>query len=469
LCIEEKYLQAIMMSAFLSFKNGSPLSHSKYESVYAVDPETGEKSTENFKPGSVGLVTINGPIVSASDPWYGIKGTIEAAQELQLLDTDPNIIGSVFFMESGGGSAYALKPICDVMAGLTKPVVCYSKQILASAAYGIVANCDHIMMYHPQGIVGSLGTMYSSSDLQPMFEKWGMKFFEYYATDSSLKNKTFTDARKGDGSALINNMLNPMNDVFLGNIQSMRGHLIDAKSKTVYKGETYMADPQALQLGLIDSIGNLNDAIAMVVKLANGECESALIPNSQNNMNLKWNKFKSLLALKGIEAKAITEEQIDAVHAELEQEGIKGITVMTDEQVEELTNAAPDPANATALTAANNKVADLQNKLDAANAAKTKAESDLVLANAAKIKAEGELVAANAKIVELGGQPAAEHTQSQQTQPDPTPGAVKNPSTYSEADQKLAELRAQHGLKPGASAQGARVKGAANFYPALQK
>lgn len=467
LCIESKYLQAMTMAAYTAFTTGKPFGNSRYESAYAIDPSTNKKQTEDFTAGSVGIVTINGPIVSASDPWYGIKGTIEAAQELIMLDADPNLIGSVFVMESGGGAVYAIKPIVDVMATLSKPVVIFSKHILASAALRIACSADHIMMYHPHGIVGSLGTMSSSSDLQPMFEKWGIQFNEFYATESILKNKTSRDAKAGDGKALIESMLNPMNDKLLSDVKALRGHLIDSKTKSIFQGETYMADPQGLDLGLIDSVGNINDAIAMVVSLASGETESALTPNSENKM-FGLQNFKKLSSLKGMELKAITPDLVKAANQELVDEKISGVTLVLDSELEQVTNNQADPAAATALTTANETIAGLRTELAAANLAKTNAEAALAIANTGKTTAEAALVTANAKIVELGGQAAAEHTGGQTTATEQIENTGATAKTYSEADAKLAEIRAGSGLKqkiaPPAKVNG---KAKANFFPAL--
>ncbi|RZK30220.1 MAG: hypothetical protein EOO61_19550 [Hymenobacter sp.] len=220
LCIDSNYAQSMAVLAYTAFQSNKPLSGIRYEAAYAVLPQSGAKqSSGTYTKGSVGVVVMDNPIVQNSDSWYGIKGTIEAANELQAFDADPNIIGTVLCMNSGGGAVYAIKPIADMLSGLKKPVVTFSKQLIASAAYRIGANTDHIMMYHPQGIAGSLGTMMSMSDMQPMLEKWGMTFYDHYATASILKNKTFTDAQKGDAKALRAKMLDPMNDEFIADIK----------------------------------------------------------------------------------------------------------------------------------------------------------------------------------------------------------------------------------------------------------
>lgn len=464
LCIDSKYAQALAMSAYMAYTSNKPLANSRFVSSYRVNASTGQK-LESTEPDSVGIVVIDGPIVTNSDSWYGIKGTLEAAQELLALEADPNVIGTVLYLETGGGAVYALKPIVDVLNSLTKPVVTFSKQILASAGYRIAANTDYIMMYHPQGIVGSLGTMSSFSDMQPMFEKWGMKFFEYYATESTLKNKTFNDAKAGDGKALITNILDPMNNLFLSDIKALRGDKLDKKEKAIYQGETFMPDPQGIQLGLVDSMGTLGDAIAMVRSLANGETPSSINSNFKTS-NTMWphkkeNKLNSLTALIGLEASAVTAAHVEAANKEIVAENIPGVTLVLDSDLEKLTAdaAAGKPAE---LTAANAKVTKLEGELATANTAKTTAETAKTAAETAKTTAEtkittlqAELATANARIVELGGKPAADATAGT-VEPgnEPAPGeGVKANAFYSEADAELAQARGKMGfVKPAAAA-----------------
>jgi ClpP class serine protease len=361
LCIEPQYAQALAMSAFLTIsqqkalatQQQNPRANSGYVSSYTVNAATGQKQTVPT-PGAVGIVVIDGPIVSASDPWYGLKGTLEAAQELQAFESDPNIIGTVLVLESGGGAVYAIKPIADVLSSLSKPIVTYTRQILASAAYRIAANTDYIMMYHPQGVVGSLGTMASFSDMQPMFEKWGMKFSEYYATESILKNKTYNDARQGNGAALIKNVLDPMNATFLGDIKNLRGDKLDAKTPAIYQGETFMASPQAIKLGLIDSLGNLSDAIGMVSALANGSTPSSINSTYQKSNIPMWSfnsKFSALAGLAGVAAAQVTEAQVDAVNKEIVEQKIEGVTLVLDSALQTADEAVT--GNASALTGLN--------------------------------------------------------------------------------------------------------------------
>lgn len=462
LCIDSKYAQALMMSAYAAFSTGQPLANNRYEAAYAVNPRSGEKETTNYTAGSVGMVVIDGPIVSHSEPWYGIKGTIEAAQELQMLDGDTNIIGTVLYLETGGGAVYALKPILDVLNTLEKPVVVYSKQILASAGYRIAANTNWIMMYHPQGIVGSLGTMSSFSDMQPMFEKWGMKFFEYYATESILKNKTYRDAKDGDGKALINNILDPMNELFISDIKELRGHLISKTEKSIYQGETFMAGSHGLSYGLIDSIGNLQDAVAKVVELANDpEFQKSHTQKLKQSNTMFGNKFPKMAALAKVAAGSITADQVQAVNEEIVAANIEGVTLCLNSELEKIAGENKAASTSAAdLSTANARITTLEAELKTANEAKEKAEADLKIANDAHTASEAKVVSlttesANwkAKAIEFGAKEADVPTTGVQSDTDKIEDTNSGSADFmnSEADEELAAIKASRKQLPNSS------------------
>jgi ClpP class serine protease len=407
-CINNTYAQGLLMAAASKYFgtpaiNGQAAINTGFEAVYAMVPQSATKQSSKFSPGSVGIVAINGPIVQNSDERNGIKGTLQAADEFLMLDADPNIIAHLFYNNSGGGAVYAIKPLDDVIAGLTKPVVTFSKEILGSAAYRLAARTKHIMMYHPQGIVGSIGTMASYSDLQPMFEKWGMNFQEFYATMSTLKNKTYSDAKKGKGKALIANVLDPMNTGMLAEIDSFRGDKLDKTDKTIYQGETYLAS-KGLDLGLIDSLGTFNDALSYAAVLGRAQNKPRTI-STLNSVNMK---FPKVFSLAGVATP--TAAQLDQANAELGEAGITGLVLMPESIVDEAaTTTASLTAAQSELATAKLEVTRLTSDLSTANGS----VSTLTTENAGLKAKIAKAPAAAAPVVGVEGDKPTEQTAAQ--------------------------------------------------------
>jgi hypothetical protein len=97
--------------------------------------------------------------------------------------------------------------------------------------------------------------MLSFTDVSKYWEKMGIASHEIYATASTDKNRAMAEARGGNYDPVIEQMLNPVNEIFLARMREYRG-LAD----TEMTGLTYIAD-KALQLKMADRIGTLEEAV----------------------------------------------------------------------------------------------------------------------------------------------------------------------------------------------------------------
>lgn len=340
--------------------------------------------------GAVAVVRLNGPVIKYSQ-FCGPRGTIDIANDLKRIDSNPNFVGVVFQIESGGGQVYAMKPLTDVLSKMKKPVVILAGNYLASAAYGIAVYGKEIIADHPRSIVGSIGTMLSFQDVQPYFESLGIVFHEMYASASTLKNKRSREALKGNHTPLIKERLDPINDDFIADVKLQRkGKISD--NKQIYAGDDFFASV-SLPLGMIDHLGDMAFAVQRVRDLASGKgANTSTSAQSQNQINMK---FPNLTALARVAAPSAA--QIDLANADLSTEEITGATLVPESFI---TEAAAVTTERDGLATAN---ATLQSQLDAAIAAKATAEASLVTANTkitdleAKVEAFGKNSGASQK------------------------------------------------------------------------
>lgn len=328
------------------------------ENAELIDPdeelEETEDADEPATDGSVALIRLRGPILKYNQ-FCGPRGTLSIAEELDELRQDGNVIGAILHIESGGGEFYAVKPLTDAIQRFRaeKPLVTLAGDFLCSAAYYIAAFTEEIICQHQKAIVGSIGTMISFPDLQPYFEKMGVKFHEIYASQSTLKNKTANEAKKGNYKPIIDKMLDPINDDFINDVKEQRGKKL-ANNKTIFQGETFFASV-AVQLGMIDQLGDLNDAVARVRQLA---AKSSKTP-ATTNQNSDMSKFKNVEALAGITE--ATPEQLAQANADLTEAGITNHTIVPESMITEAENTTK------ALATAQTEVTRLTNELATAN------------------------------------------------------------------------------------------------------
>ena len=216
-------------------------------------------STKN----SIAIVPLNGAIMKYDN--CGAPGTKSIAQYYQQIEQNPNIIGSIMIGDSPGGSADGTGPLSEFIASLSKPSVMWVDGMICSAAYWIGSAHNEIIAGYKTDIVGSIGTYITLYDYRDAMAEMGVKEISIYATASTQKNKIFADALDGKPEQLIKQVIDPFNESFMSGVKKNRyGKGI---SKEAFTGRTYMAN-DAINAGLVDSIGNFDYAIERVQKLA---------------------------------------------------------------------------------------------------------------------------------------------------------------------------------------------------------
>ncbi len=308
------------------------------------DDTDGIVEENTISEGSVAHMRLRGPIVKYNQ-FCGPRGTVDYAQELTTLANDPNCIGGVFEIESGGGEFYAVKPLADAMKYFKskKPLIVLGGDFLCSAAYYLAVYADEVWFNHPKAIIGSIGTMISFADVKPYFEKQGIVFHEIYATASSLKNKTTSEAYKGNYKPIIDKMLDPVNNDFIDDVKLLRGKNLNS-NKAILQGETFFGTV-ALNLGMVDAQGDLKGAVSRVRELAAKPKPATTTSTQQTNM--KYPKLTALLtALEG--GATATQEELEVVNAELSEAGITSVGLFHESLATDAAQATTDLAAQTA-------------------------------------------------------------------------------------------------------------------------
>jgi signal peptide peptidase SppA len=343
-------------------------------------------SYDDAPVGSVSLSHVKGTLMK--DDWCGDPGTASLAKALQRADAHANIGSHILLIDSPGGTVDGTKDFADTIASLGKPVIAFVDGIAASAAYWASAAADEIMLSNDTSSVGSIGTMLAFQDYRGWYEQKGVKFHDIRADASHEKNESYYQALKGNYKPVIEQQLNPLNDIFVNAVKTFRAGVPD---KALH-GRMFLA-ADAIQLKLADSIGNFSQAVARAQALADAKTQSGKPPYSksqsitQEQMFAK-NKFPKLTALAG--QQSISEEALEAANQELVAQGISGITLMADAAIE---------ANDQEQLNLNARIMGLNNELKVAKEAREKAEAER---DAWKGKAEA-----------FGSQPGAVHSQAQ--------------------------------------------------------
>lgn len=192
--------------------------------------------------------------------------TEKMAKELRKLKEDEDVKAVVFRVNSPGGNAYISEQIWKEVAELkaVKPIVVSMGDYAASGGYYIACGANKIIAERTT-LTGSIGVFAVFRNLAGTFDKVGV-------TTDVVKTNTYADLgdisrpMREDEKALIQRGVERTYDLFLTRCADGRG-MTKAEIDSVGQGRVWTGE-QALERGLVDQLGGMDDAIKEAATLA---------------------------------------------------------------------------------------------------------------------------------------------------------------------------------------------------------
>lgn len=231
-------------------------SFGSFGSLYSSSSDDAAFLTED----AIAIIEIDGTIQydgTTSSP-EGLNAQLEKASE------NPFIKAVVLRVNSGGGVATAGEEMSLYVKDFDKPVVVSSASINASAAYEISSQADYIYTAKTTAI-GSIGTAMSVTDLSGLYEKLGIGIDDITSAESknsSYGNRPLTEEER----EYYQDMVDQINETFIETVAEGRSMSIEDVRKLA-TGLTFTG-MTAVENGLADEIGTLEDACAQAADLA---------------------------------------------------------------------------------------------------------------------------------------------------------------------------------------------------------
>jgi protease-4 len=234
-----------------------------YTKAVAQKDDSQKKESKN----RIAIVYASGEIAGGEgdDNTIGSERISKALREARLND---NIKAVVLRVNSPGGSSLASDVIWRevMLTKKAKPIVVSMGDLAASGGYYISCAADSIVA-EPNTITGSIGIFAILPNMQKFFnDKLGITF-------DGVKTGKYADL--GDISrpltpeerAILQNEVDHGYDDFTKAVAAGR-HKTQAYINSIGQGRVWTGE-QAIGLGLVDRLGNINDAIKIAAKMAN--------------------------------------------------------------------------------------------------------------------------------------------------------------------------------------------------------
>lgn len=275
--------------------------------------------------GSVAIIRVRGSLMKYDN--CGDPGTETIRGWLNSAMLSPNISGVVLWIDTPGGTVDGTQAFANDIANAPKPVVALVDGLACSAGVWITSGARHIYLMNQTAEMGSIGVMFGFMDQTARLEQMGIKYHYITADSSPDKNLAALEAIKGNYDLIKSESLNPIADIFINTVKTLRGDKIP-KDAPIFTGKTFFGQ-QAIDYGLADGFGSLDDAVNKVLELAGQTANQPPTSGSANKPkkpSIHMSKFTRLAALLGVasievtdEGSFLNEEQLQAVEARLEQ------------------------------------------------------------------------------------------------------------------------------------------------------
>jgi protease-4 len=272
--LKDKYGKHVVFDKSYARENQMDVDFSSPFAIFKIWGEllTGGQKKEASK-AAVGIVYVNGPILdgkSQASPFGGANSgaySSELREALQKAADDDSVKAVVLRIDSPGGSATASEIILDATKRVKakKPFVVSMGDVAGSGGYYVACAADTVFA-DSTTLTGSIGVVSGKLATTEMWNKLGITFKEYKRGQSAgifSSEDVFSDSER----ARMRGFMDEVYGVFKKHVTDIRGDRLKKPIDDVAGGRVYTGK-QALELGLIDRIGTMSDAVAFAATQA---------------------------------------------------------------------------------------------------------------------------------------------------------------------------------------------------------
>ncbi len=198
----------------------------------------------------------------------GIVGK-EVIKTLKKIRKDDDIKALVLRVNSPGGSADASEQIWHAIQNIKAdsiPVVVSMGDYAASGGYYISCGADYIYA-EPTTLTGSIGIFGTIPNVAKLRNKIGLDIDDYGTNKySTLEWNMIYKGMNPEEHALMQNMIERGYDLFTSRCAEGR-HVSQDYIKSIGEGRVWLGN-KGKEIGIVDEMGNIDNAIAKAVELA---------------------------------------------------------------------------------------------------------------------------------------------------------------------------------------------------------
>jgi len=231
------------------------------------DADEDDSDESEGEAGAVAVVFAVGGIESGEgdDATIGSERIAGALRDARL---DPEVAAVVLRVNSPGGSALASDVIWRetvLLKEAGKPVVASMSDLAASGGYYISCAADYILA-QPNTITGSIGVFGLLPSAGKLLKERMSLDFDGVKLHDHADALSMHEPIQGMALEAVNEAVTQVYDSFIERVAEGRGMTVEAVDK-VARGRVWTGQ-DAMEIGLVDGMGNLQDAVKMAAEMA---------------------------------------------------------------------------------------------------------------------------------------------------------------------------------------------------------
>ncbi|MGB0388190.1 MAG: signal peptide peptidase SppA [Ardenticatenaceae bacterium] len=234
-----------------------------------------DSSTMSVESGdAVAIVRVEGVIVSSDNTDFSTNASSAVViEDLQKAAADPDVKAIVLRVNSPGGSVTGSAQIYEVIKQIEKPIVVSMAGLAASGGYYVSAPTTYIFA-RPDTFTGSIGVIMSIPNAEKFFDEWGVEVTTLTSGPNKELGSVWHDLTP-EQEALLQTIINESYNEFVAIVAEGR-EINEDIVRQIADGRIYTGR-QALENGLVDELGNLEDATAKAAELGGISGEPRII------------------------------------------------------------------------------------------------------------------------------------------------------------------------------------------------
>ena len=238
---------------------------SSYNKISFLDYKTTVKTKSNYSKDKIAILYALGGIL----PGKGDEGIFSESiiKEIKKIKKNKNIKSVIFYINSGGGSAFASDIIHREIELLNKkkPVIVYMSDVCASGGYYIGMPADTLIS-SKHSILGSIGVFGVVPDLSGLVKNKLKINIDEIKTSQNIGEINLLKPLNKKEKNLVQRGVNQIYDDFL-KVVSIGRKMSKEDVNEIARGRVYYGE-RSKEINLVDILGNMDDAIKIAANKA---------------------------------------------------------------------------------------------------------------------------------------------------------------------------------------------------------